>query len=152
MMVDARRLCSGATGRNGGQLVTFGATSYQHWRNAVGKDEALKILEFQRECCEAVYNVAHRDALEESEIRRVTRIMAFELSESLEEVRRSVDEYEKDNPDGKGQYKFVNGEEALQVSFLNARETIINNFSNTVSMALPGLCSSMQALSGRIGL
>jgi glycine/D-amino acid oxidase-like deaminating enzyme len=115
-LVDARTLCSGATGRNGGQLVTYGGVRYAEWKQAVGQEEATKILRFQQETCDAVYSAACSYAEDESEIRTVTRIMAFQFAETVEEVRHSVDEYETDHPDCKGRYKFITGEEALQVS------------------------------------
>jgi glycine/D-amino acid oxidase-like deaminating enzyme len=115
-LVDARNLCSGATGRNGGQLVTFGGVSYAKWKRAVGREEATRILRFQQETCDAVYSAACRYAKDESEIRKVTRIMAFQFAETVEEVRHSVDEYENDHPDCKGRYIFITSEEALQVN------------------------------------
>jgi glycine/D-amino acid oxidase-like deaminating enzyme len=115
-IVDARTLCSGATGRNGGQVVTFGGLYYDKLKQTLGREEASKVLRFERETCEAVYETAKRYAANESEIRKVTRVMAFEVADSMEAMRHSVAEYESDHPDCQNRYKFITGEEARQVS------------------------------------
>jgi hypothetical protein len=115
-LLEARTLCSGATGRNGGHLVTFGGAGYSSLKAAHGPRMAAKILKFTQDTCDQVLIAAQRYALQESEIRSVTRVRAFGDLESFEGVKRSVAEYEKDNPDCKGQFSFIDGEQALKVA------------------------------------
>ena len=70
---------------------------------------------FVQKTCDQVLQVAKECALQESEIRSVMRVRAFGDPESLEEVKRSVAEYEHDNPESKGRFKFIDGEQALKV-------------------------------------
>jgi glycine/D-amino acid oxidase-like deaminating enzyme len=114
-LLEARTLCSGATGRNGGHLVTFGGAGYSGLKAVHGQKAAAKILKFAYDTCDEVLQVAKESALEESEIRSVTRVRAFGDLESFEGVKRSVAEYELENPECRGRMTFVDGEEALKV-------------------------------------
>jgi hypothetical protein len=112
---EARTLCSGATGRNGGHLVTFGAAGYSSLKRVHGAEMAVKILRFAQDTCDQVLQVARECALQESEIRTVTRVRSFGDSESFEAVKRSVAEYEVDYPECNGRFKFIDGEQAATV-------------------------------------
>jgi glycine/D-amino acid oxidase-like deaminating enzyme len=116
-ILEARTLCSGATGRNGGQCVTFGGTDYADLKKAHGPVEAGKILKFGQDTWDQVVELAQTYALDESEIRLTTRVRAFghSDSEAFEEVKKSVAEYEEDYPERKGRFRFIDGKEALEV-------------------------------------
>lgn len=114
---EARTLCSGATGRNGGQCVTFGGADYSDLKKIYGSVEAAKILKFSQDTWEQVVALAQEYALAESEIRVVTRVRAFGQSdgEGLEKVKQSVAEYENDHPERAGRFRFLDGKQALEV-------------------------------------
>ncbi|KAF2420128.1 FAD dependent oxidoreductase [Tothia fuscella] len=114
-ILEARTLCSGATGRNGGHLVTFGGAGYSALKAQHGADEAAKILKFAQDTCDQLLETAKEMARDESEIRPVTRVRAFGDAESLEEVKRSVAAYELDHPAMRGRFEFIDGKQALEV-------------------------------------
>jgi len=47
VIVDARKLCSGATGRNGGHVKTMAYATWEHHKQAFGVQEALRIAAFE---------------------------------------------------------------------------------------------------------
>jgi hypothetical protein len=114
-ILEARTLCSGATGRNGGHLVTFGGAGYSSLKRVHGPEMAVKILRFAQDTYDAVLREARDHASEESEMRIVARVRAFGDLKSFEEVKRSVGEYEQDYPEYRGRLSFVDEEQAHEV-------------------------------------
>ncbi|KAM5342009.1 hypothetical protein ACJ41O_015040 [Fusarium nematophilum] len=113
-VLEARSLCSGATGRNGGQVITYGAIMYSAIKKMVGKDQAHKILSFTFKNVEEVAQAVKRFGDEDSEYRPVTRIRCFDNDADLEEAKANVSEYEQDFPSESGKYEFISAETASE--------------------------------------
>lgn len=112
-ILEARSLCSGATGRNGGHLISYGGISYADTKNAVGPEMASKILQFVFETIVQVKKIALEHAATESQLRDVTRVRTFGDEDSFKAAKRSVAEFEKDYPEYEGLYKFISRDGAL---------------------------------------
>jgi hypothetical protein len=150
-LLEARTLCSGATGRNGGHLVTFGGAGYSSLKGAHGPEMASKILKFTQDTCDQVLIEAQRYALQESEIRSVNRVRAFGDLESFEGVKRSVAEYEKDNPECKGRFSFVDGKQALEVCLFSFQYLKVHQLNANIGIWY-SRCCRRSAFQGRRSL
>ncbi|KAL5593011.1 hypothetical protein FOBRF1_012113 [Fusarium oxysporum] len=115
-VLDARSLCSGATGRNGGHLITYGATMYSFAKERLGQEMAHKLISFTFKNVDEVANAAQQYAPETSEYRTVERVRCFANQQEYDEAKSSVAEFEKDYPAESGKYKFITAETALQAS------------------------------------
>ncbi|KAF4458110.1 hypothetical protein F53441_118 [Fusarium austroafricanum] len=101
-MLEARTACSGATGRNGGHLVSDICDHFQDLANALGVDEAVKILRFSEanitelKAVVAQLDEAERDAVELREVNATATIGDREtlehLKSSLELMKASAEE------------------------------------------------------------
>ncbi|KAJ5552468.1 hypothetical protein N7494_001846 [Penicillium frequentans] len=113
-VLEARTLCSGATGRNGGNLLTYGGIIYGKLKSIYGKDLALKIVEFTIDTIEETRKEVEEYAAEESELRSVTRVHSFRDSELFEAAKQSVSQYQSDLPQYGSSYTIITGEEAAK--------------------------------------
>ncbi|KAE8165728.1 FAD dependent oxidoreductase [Aspergillus tamarii] len=111
---DARTLCSGATGRNGGQLAINAAESYLKLKKMVGVEMAGKIIHFNLKTLEAFRRIAAQLAsVQDSEVTDVVKIRSFKDEESFQRVRDGIDALEADHPSLRGLYTVL-GPEACQ--------------------------------------
>ncbi|KAJ5371473.1 uncharacterized protein N7496_007565 [Penicillium cataractarum] len=111
---EARTLCSGATGRNGGNLLTYGGLGYEEIKSVHGRDVALKLIDFTFGTIKATKKAVEEYAAEESQLRAVTRIHTFRDQGLFEAAQRSVSEFQKDKPEYMGTYTVISGQEALK--------------------------------------
>ncbi|KAF5011311.1 hypothetical protein FDECE_2561 [Fusarium decemcellulare] len=91
-ILEARNACSGATGRNGGHLVSDVCDHFSGLVDALGLDEAVKILRFsEANIAELKAVVAHLDESEQDavELREVNATAAVEDQETLDGMKRS---------------------------------------------------------------
>jgi glycine/D-amino acid oxidase-like deaminating enzyme len=114
-LLEARSLCSGATGRNGGHCVTYGAAAYSEMKASVGKDMAAKFVKFTHGTCAQTMDAAREYAPEESQIRAVTRVRAFGDQESMNEIKESIEEFERDYPEETGRYLYLDDSSLREV-------------------------------------
>ncbi|EKD16287.1 uncharacterized protein L3040_009481 [Drepanopeziza brunnea f. sp. 'multigermtubi'] len=108
-ILEARTLCSGATGRNGGHLTSSAPCDYLDLVAALGKEQALKVARFTLLNIEKVYALAKE--VEGSEVRLVEGVMSCFDEEALEHARASVDEFERDAVECRGKYTSVDANE-----------------------------------------
>ncbi|KAL0944560.1 uncharacterized protein CTRU02_202447 [Colletotrichum truncatum] len=111
-VLEARTLCSGATGRNGGHVTTYGAILYAPLKQVLGRDLAYEVLNFTFANVDEVAKVSRKYALEESQYRSVERIRCFTDEDSVTRAKASVTEWENDFPEESGKYTFIGPEEA----------------------------------------
>jgi hypothetical protein len=114
-VLEARTLCSGATGRNGGNLLTYGGLGYTEIKSVLGKDMALKLIDFTFGTVDATKRAVEKYAATKSEVRAVTRVHSFRDQPLFEAARSSVSEFIADNPEHAGTYIVISGEEAAKV-------------------------------------
>jgi glycine/D-amino acid oxidase-like deaminating enzyme len=118
---EARTICSGATGRNGGQLAVNAAETYVKTREAVGAEMAGKIVRFNLKTLQAMREVA-RDfsgadfpEAQDPEVTEVTKVRSFMDEESFCHVQDGVRELEADHPDLRGIYTVIDAETCQKV-------------------------------------
>ncbi|KAE8352385.1 FAD dependent oxidoreductase [Aspergillus coremiiformis] len=109
-VLEARSLCSGATGRNGGQLAANAGEEYVHLVEEYGREEAGKIVRFTFENLRRMRELARRFAREESEVQEVVKVRVFLEEAGFERFRRGVDALERDVPELKGVYTVLESE------------------------------------------
>lgn len=117
-ILEARTLCSSATGRNGGHLVSPVPGEFTKYVSAVGIDMAVKIARF----CNATLEKMHKLAAESddftkqaAEVRRTTSVIAFTDQHMFDECKESVEMYMKHAQEGRGSYKTIDGKYAKEV-------------------------------------
>ncbi|KAL1310462.1 hypothetical protein AAFC00_000756 [Neodothiora populina] len=115
-MLEARTLCSGATGRNGGQIATYGTALYSSAKSLIGIEAATRFVDFTLKNVEALAALMEEYVPVDAEYRKVDRVRTFSDDVYFQEVKRSVAEYEKDNPQSihKGMYTFKTSDELLK--------------------------------------
>lgn len=97
VMVEARGICSGATGRNGGHINEVGYSDYMHLAEMYGRDAAAKITKFRIGHLDELLKVAEEENLvEESQIRVVDSLSAFFDEAALDMARKGLVELRKD--------------------------------------------------------
>ncbi|KAL3457138.1 FAD dependent oxidoreductase [Aspergillus heterothallicus] len=116
VVFEARTVCSGATGRNGGQLAVNAAETYIKRREAVGAEMAGKIIEFNFKTLEAMRKIAAQfsDGLtsaEDPEVTEVTKVRAFQDEEVFTRVKDGVAALESDHPSMRGVFTVLDKEE-----------------------------------------
>lgn len=118
-VLDARGLCSGATGRNGGHIRCVAVQDYDRLSKKYGHEAAVKIVRFSLRHYESVAAAAHElggDVLEDSELREVQSVSAVFDEKKMEEMRGMYARFEAAFPDLKGQWSICEPEEAAKVS------------------------------------
>ncbi|KAL2814187.1 FAD dependent oxidoreductase [Aspergillus granulosus] len=109
-VVEARSLCSGATARNGGHLITPGGVLYSSLKKSLGQDLAYKVLNFTFQNVDAVADAVRQYAPREAGYRALERVSCYVDAEGLEAIRGSIEEFERDYPEESGRYTFMNAE------------------------------------------
>lgn len=97
VMLEARAVCSGATGRNGGHINEVGYSDYMHLAGLYGRDAAAKITKFRIGHLDELMRVAGEEGLvEESQIRVVGSVSAFFHETALDVAQKGLVEMRKD--------------------------------------------------------
>jgi hypothetical protein len=118
---EARTICSGATGRNGGQLAINAAETYVKTREAVGAQMAGKIVRFNLKTLQAMREIARQFSsvdypmAQDPEVTEVTKVRAFIDEESFRGVQEGVRKLEADHPDLKGLDTIIDAETCQKV-------------------------------------
>ncbi|KAL3496426.1 FAD dependent oxidoreductase [Aspergillus germanicus] len=113
---EARTICSGATGRNGGQLAINAAETYVKTREAVGAEMAGKIVRFSLKTLQAMRKVAREFSgadfpeAQDTEVTEVTKVRSFMDEESFRGMQYGVRELEADHPYLRGIYTVIDAE------------------------------------------
>lgn len=119
-VLEARALCSGATGRNGGHLVSPMGHKFSDLAAAHGVDNARDMARFSLQTVEHVQKMAAslpKRIQEASEIRPVTRIGCVVDEDMWEHHKASVEMFERELPERKGHHRLISGNEAKEVTF-----------------------------------
>ncbi|CAG8264674.1 unnamed protein product [Penicillium olsonii] len=108
---EARTLCSGATGRNGGQLAINAAETYQQLKLEVGAEMAGKIIQFNIKTLDRLRDIAREYATNDPECTDVTKLRSFKDPQSFEKVKNGIKALETDHPSLKGIYSILTAAE-----------------------------------------
>lgn len=115
-VLEARTLCSGATGRNGGQMAANAGEEYMHLAEVHGPEMAGKIASFTLRNLEKMQELVEEyDAVKTSEMQRVKKLRVFLTDDKFREFKRSIARLEADHPSLKGLYTILNRERVLKV-------------------------------------
>lgn len=120
-VLEARTLCSGATGRNGGHLVSPMGHKFSDLAAAHGVEKAREMARFSLRNVEHVQKMVAglpKHIQEASEIRPVTRVGCVMDKEMWAHHKASVEMFERELPERKGHHRLINGKEAEEVNAL----------------------------------
>jgi hypothetical protein len=121
---EARGLCSGATGRNGGQLTRLPPTRHTQMVKQLGVEEANKVMRLTVRGLETMHALAESQGPEFLHATRKTRLQKFFAyfdETSWSETVEAVKLYEKCVPQDRGVYELVSKEETESVCLTSAK-------------------------------
>ncbi|KAJ5691786.1 FAD dependent oxidoreductase [Penicillium macrosclerotiorum] len=114
---EARTLCSGATGRNGGQMAANIGEEYTHLADIHGPEMAGRIASFTFQNLEKMWKLIDEyDLKDTTEAQRLWKLRVFLTSNTYDEFRESISRLEADHPSMKGIYKMLD-KESLKKDF-----------------------------------
>lgn len=115
-VLEARTLCSGATGRNGGQMAANVGEEYWDLSEVHGPEMAGKIASFTFRNLEKMQELIEEfDAVEASEMQRLKKLRVFLTDEIFRDFKKSIARFEADHPSMRGIYTILNKETVLKV-------------------------------------
>ncbi|KFY68644.1 hypothetical protein V496_00910 [Pseudogymnoascus sp. VKM F-4515 (FW-2607)] len=115
VLLDARDVCSGATGRNGGHVNEVGWEEYGDLITRYGREEAKKITRFRMAHVDELMRVVSEEGLgEECGMRVVESTCVFFGEKGWERGKDAVKEFKKDFGDEVEACKVVEGAEEMQ--------------------------------------
>jgi glycine/D-amino acid oxidase-like deaminating enzyme len=119
-VLEARTLCSGATGRNGGQMAANVGEGYMDLAEVHGPEMAGNIAKFTFRNLERMQELIEEyDAVEDSEMQRLKKLRVFLTDEKFNDFKKSIARLEADHPSLSGLYTIINKESVLQVGALS---------------------------------
>ncbi|KAJ5163935.1 FAD dependent oxidoreductase [Penicillium coprophilum] len=118
-VLEARALCSGATGRNGGQMAANAGEQYMHLAETHGVETAGKIVDFTFRNLEKMQELIEEyDAVELSEMQRLQKLRVFLTQEKFDDFKKSIARLEMDHPSKKGLYTILDAAAVLKASLV----------------------------------
>lgn len=117
-VLEARTLVSGATGRNGGHLVTasghtFGPLAQQHGLEAAQQITRFSVLNIQHVM--DMVKAMDKEVQEDCQIRDVRKVMAVGDDETWAAARNSVLAFQKNVPECSAYHRIVDADEVPEV-------------------------------------
>jgi glycine/D-amino acid oxidase-like deaminating enzyme len=98
VLLEARELCSGATGRNGGHIKATPYHSYSQYRARFGPGQAKKLCEFQMRHLPALLEIARREELDGAEVREVETVDVYTDGHMWRKAQGMLKELRNDFP------------------------------------------------------
>ena len=117
-VLEARNLCSGATGRNGGQLTRVPPTLFHILSESFGTEQAKKIFKYTVDGLQEMKQLATAHGSETESYSRyqpLEKFFAYYDEQSWRETVEGVEHYERENPEDKGIYNLVSKQECDSV-------------------------------------
>lgn len=115
---EARALTSGATGRNGGHLLSPLPEEFVLMEQHYGTEETTKIARFANRTLDKMHGLAENADAElanAAEVRKVRTVTGYRSKEAFEDAKASQKRYEECLPEFKGDHEVIDGEEAVKV-------------------------------------
>ncbi|KAI5118523.1 hypothetical protein M0805_007691 [Coniferiporia weirii] len=134
LMLEARDICSGATGRNGGHIKPPLHHDYLNLKKKLGADQAAKLIRFRMmHVREMLVAAAEEGILDKCQCREVDSLDVYFTPETFDEAKRQLQAWKKDMPEEAKDYTSVEGEEAIERFHLNSNVTgVVYNAAGAV--------------------
>ncbi|KAJ5151577.1 hypothetical protein N7492_009872 [Penicillium capsulatum] len=114
-VLEARTLCSGATGRNGGQMAANAGEEYMHLAETHGAAIAGQIVSFTLRNLDQMHVLMEDyDAVETCEMQRVQKLRVFLTDDKFHAFQESIARLETDHPSLRGLYTILDRDVVLQ--------------------------------------
>ncbi|KAF3402002.1 hypothetical protein F1880_009924 [Penicillium rolfsii] len=114
-VLEARTLCSGATGRNGGQMAANAGEEYMQLAEVHGPEMAGKIARFTLRNLEKMQALIEEyDAVEISEMQKLQKLRVFMTDGKFEDFKKSIARLEADHASMKGIYTIIDADTVLK--------------------------------------
>jgi glycine/D-amino acid oxidase-like deaminating enzyme len=126
-VLDARGICSGATGRNGGHIRCVAVQDYDRLSRKYGHDAAVKMVRFSLSHFESIASTARElgnRIFEDSELREVQTVSAILNQTKMDEIAAMLKQFNAAFPDLKDQWKICGPEQAVNVGFISTYASI----------------------------
>jgi glycine/D-amino acid oxidase-like deaminating enzyme len=103
VILEARQVCSGATGRNGGHIKCSPYLTYSELKAVLGPEKAKRVLHFQLKHLATILELVEAEGLAEAEARQVETVDLFidqtmwdKAQDMVLELRQEVPECAQD--------------------------------------------------------
>lgn len=119
VMLEAREVCSGATGRNGGHIKPPLHHDYSDLKARFGRQQAEKTIRFRLLHLDEMLRVAASDQiLKECQCRDVESLDVYFDTDMFKQAKNQLWEWKDDMPHEARDYFCIEGEKAVDVSSL----------------------------------
>ena len=98
VMLEARQICSGATGRNGGHMKCTPYEAFSKCKERFGVERARFLVDFQRSHLPILVDLANQEEWESAEAREVETLDVFYDEQAWIEAQRMVEELRQGMP------------------------------------------------------
>lgn len=118
-VLEARGICSGATGRNGGHIRCVAVQDYDRLSRKFGHEAAVKIVRFSLAHFESIASTARElggSIFEDAELREIESVSAIFDDKKMDEMRSMLGRFEAAFPDLQGHWQICGPEVASTVS------------------------------------
>ncbi|CAI6332594.1 unnamed protein product [Periconia digitata] len=153
VMLEAREICGGATGRNGGHTKAASYRTYLQHRDKFGKEEALKIARLEYSNIIATHQMVNELEIECDNQRCNTVDLIYDEGtfqqgkQSIEALRNDATEDEK-MPGGMAWYKVYEKDDGIQQKFWVSDTN--TNPASTMNGKQENLVGAFEYIAGRI--
>jgi hypothetical protein len=114
VVLEARQLCSGATGRNGGHIKASAYEDFALMRKVLPPERAAELVRFQLRHLDALVGLCRAEGIEVAECREVETVDLYIDGEALREAVEQVEDLRKWVPEF--EIQVWDGAEAREVS------------------------------------
>jgi glycine/D-amino acid oxidase-like deaminating enzyme len=118
-VLEARQTASGATGRNGGHLLSDNLFLIPKYVPTIGVEAAGEVAHFSNKNSTRIRDLVQTLSQEERDavgLREVLATAAFGDVETLEQAKKDLQVLQQIHPESARQYKIIAAEDAIQVS------------------------------------
>ncbi|PWY87964.1 DAO-domain-containing protein [Aspergillus sclerotioniger CBS 115572] len=122
VLLEARELCSGATGRNGGHVKCASYSDYALFKRRFGRERAKKLLEFERRALPLLVSFAQENGFEVAEARKVETLDVITDAGMWEKTKNMVQELKEDVPEAGKEVEVFEPDEGCEIFELNREQ------------------------------
>lgn len=153
-VLEARTLCSGATGRNGGLLTPFVPREFATLAEDLGIEQAVKVARFANRTLEKMHALANSspELKEASEVRRLRGIICYKDKDSFDAAKVSTILYQEHVPEDRGTFQVLSPEDVCAVghsALTSTEQRLTVSFRSIKSESRRAESNSIVVRSGR---